>query len=63
MFAEQVFDPRNLFPTTNKLQHNTLHLNVGSGNGFDFKAPILPQSELLFDSSYYPLPLNYFKSN
>lgn len=61
LFADQVFDPRNLFPTTGKMQHNSLHLNVGSGNGIDFKAPIIPESKLNFDSSFYPLPSNYFK--
>jgi hypothetical protein len=61
LFADQVFDPRNLFPTTGRIQHNSLHLNVGSGNGVDFRAPMLPGSELKFDSSYYPLPPNYFK--
>jgi hypothetical protein len=60
LFSDQVFDPRNLFPTVNKIQHNSLHLNVGSGNGIDFTSPIIPESILNIDSSFYPLPVNYF---
>lgn len=60
VFSEQVFDPRNLFPTNSKIQHNSMHLNLGPGNGIDYNGPIIPTSELKFDSSFYPLPPSFF---
>ncbi|WP_290518799.1 DUF637 domain-containing protein [Alcanivorax sp.] len=59
-FSDQVFDPRNLFPTNSKIQHDSMHLNLGAGNGFDYNGPIIPASELKFESSFYPLPPEYF---
>lgn len=59
-FSDQVFDPRNLFPTNSKIQHNSMHLNLGPGNGIDYNGPIIPTSELKFDSSFYPLPPGFF---
>jgi hypothetical protein len=59
-YPDQVFDPRNLFPTKDDIQHSTVHYFVGSGNGFSYAKPTLPNSVLRFDSSYYPLPTRYF---
>jgi len=61
-FQSQVFDPRNLFPTKYSLQHNTVHMNVGIGNGVDYRGPTRRDSAIEFDDSYYPLPEDYFKS-
>jgi hypothetical protein len=59
-FSEQVFDPRNLFPTVHKIQHDSMHLHVGAGRGIDYNGPVIPGSELKFDSSFYPLPDDFY---
>jgi hypothetical protein len=52
VYSDMVFDPRNLFPTMNKSQHNSMHLYIGPGNGIDYNGPILPTSELKFDTPF-----------
>ena len=58
-YPSQVFDPRNLFPTNSRIQHDTVHFFTASGEGFDYASPTLPGSVLEFNSSHYPLPENY----
>ena len=59
-YSGQVFDPRNLFPTKSKMQHNSMHLSLGPGNGIDYNGPIISTSKLKIESSFFPLPSGFF---
>lgn len=59
-YPNQILDPRNLFHTNSKIQHQTVHFFTGQGNKFDFVGPIQKGSEINIDESYFELPVDYF---
>jgi hypothetical protein len=54
-FADQIFDPRNLYPTRNRDHHiNEIHKQTTSGHITN--DPIRTELVIPFDDSYFPLP-------
>ena len=54
-FPDQIFEPRNLYPTKDMNQHiNEVHALTTSGH--ITKSPINPELVIEIDTSYFPLP-------